>query len=87
MDKIKRGKLQITMTFIWFKTVCLLVSVVMTGESKQRPGPRGEGSPGKVMEFTSKHVENTQMRHGVQGRNSATTTVCHELVGFFEEFV
>lgn len=59
----------------------------MTRESEQKPDPGGKGSPGEVMEFLPRHVENTHKGRRMQGINSAPTTLHHELAELYEEFV
>lgn len=59
----------------------------MIRESKQKLNPKDERNLAEVIEFIPRHVENIQVGHGVQERNSATNTLCHEFAELSETFV
>lgn len=54
---------------------------------KEEPDFKDEGSPGEGMELIPRHVENTQMGHEVLGKNSVSTTLCHEFEELSEKFI
>lgn len=85
----QRGKLQIRVTFIWFKRVCLSVSWIYCGDDQRvkETDFKDEGSPGEGMKLNLRHIENTHMGHEVLGKNSVTTTLCHEFEELSEEFI
>lgn len=58
----------------------------MARKSKQKSDPKDEGSLEGVMEFIPRHGEDNQVGPWVQGRNSATITLCHGCAELSEEF-